>query len=86
MNSCIYIDGFSLWVLLAMAVLLIAGFIILGCGYTEELRNNDRLKARLKEYEAESEERTLSEYKERFMRNAANCFETNSGKHMKGGE
>lgn len=48
MDSFIIIDGLVLWV---FAILLIFGlicFIAMGCSYTTTLRENDRLKRRLR--------------------------------------
>lgn len=44
MNSCIYIDGFALWVVVVMFAVLLAGFICFGNFWLAEARENDRLK------------------------------------------
>lgn len=44
MNSCIYIDGFVLWVVVILVAALFAGFICFGNLYLSEARENDRLK------------------------------------------
>ena len=71
MNSCIYIDGFALWVILILAAALFAGFICFGNLYISEARENDRLKHKVKQYAAELDEldseREKAEYKDEFL-------------------
>ena len=71
MNSCIYIDGFALWVAIVLVAALFAGFICFGNLYISEARENDRLKRKVKQYAAELDERDSerekAEYKDEFL-------------------
>lgn len=44
MDSFIMINGFVLWVALALVILIAVGFIAIGSGYLEEHRKNARLE------------------------------------------
>lgn len=67
MGSCIYIDGFALWVVLFLAAILLAGCIFFGNCYLAEARENDRLRSRVKQYSAQLKEYEQAEYKDGFM-------------------
>lgn len=71
MNSCIFIDGFALWVVLFLAAVLLAGCIFFGNWYLSEARENDRLRREVEQYAAELEEldreREKAEYKDSFL-------------------
>lgn len=68
MNSCIYIDGFALWVVIVLVAALLAGFIFFGNRYIAEARENDRLKSRIKHYSAQLKEYEQAEYKDKFLK------------------
>ncbi|MGN0452123.1 MAG: hypothetical protein ACI4FN_08455 [Acutalibacteraceae bacterium] len=71
MGSCIYIDGFALWVVIVLVAALFAGFIFFGNCYIAEARENDRLRREVEQYAAELEEldreREKAEYKDNFL-------------------
>lgn len=67
MNSCIYIDGFALWVVVVMFAVLLAGFICFGNFWLAEARENDRLRSRVKQYSAQLKEYEQAEYKDGFL-------------------
>lgn len=67
MNSCIYIDGFALWVVVVMFAVLFAGFICFGNFWLAEARENDRLRSRVKQYSAQLKEYEQAEYKDGFL-------------------
>ena len=67
MNSCIYIDGFALWVVVVMFAVLLAGFICFGNFWLAEARENDRLRSRVKQYSAQLKEYEQAEYKDSFL-------------------
>lgn len=48
MNSFIVIDGLVLWAFVVILALGFICFIAMGCSYTATLRENDRLKRRLR--------------------------------------
>lgn len=67
MNSCIYIDGFALWVVIVLVAALFAGFMFFGYCYISEARENDRLRSRVKQYSAQLKEYEQAEYKDGFL-------------------
>lgn len=67
MNSCIYIDGFALWVIVVLIAVLFAGFICFGNFWLSEARENDRLRSRVKQYSAQLKEYEQAEYKDGFL-------------------
>ena len=68
MNSCIFIDGLALWVIVFLVAIAFAGFICFGNFWLAEVRENDRLRREVEQYAAELEERDRSEYKDNFLR------------------
>lgn len=44
MNSCIYIDGLALWILLALLVGILFCIVYIGCSLTEKMRENEQLR------------------------------------------
>lgn len=68
MNSCIYIDGFALWVVIVLVAALLAGFIFFGNCYIAEARENDRLRSRVKQYSAQLKEYEQADYKDKFLK------------------
>ena len=67
MNSCIFIDGFALWVIVILVAIAFAGFICFGNFWLAEARENDRLRREVKEYSAQLEEYKKAEYKHGFL-------------------
>lgn len=68
MNSCIYIDGFALWVVVILVAISFAGFICFANFWIAEVKENDRLRREVEQYAAELEERDRAEYKDNFLR------------------
>lgn len=66
MNSCIYIDGFALWVVVVLATILFVGFIYFGNAYIAEARENDRLKRENERLRQSIEEVTDNSFKSGF--------------------
>ena len=66
MNSCIYIDGFALWVVVVMFAVLFAGFICFGNFWLAKARENDRLKRENERLRQSIEEVTDNSFKSGF--------------------
>lgn len=67
MNSCIFIDGFALWVIVILVAVAFAGFVCFANFWLAEARENDRLRREVKEYSAQLEEYKKAEYKHGFL-------------------
>ena len=67
MNSCIFIDSFTLWVIVVLAAIAFAGFVYFANFWLAEARENDRLRRKVKEYSAQVEEYKKAEYKHGFL-------------------
>ena len=66
MNSCIYIDGFALWVIVVLVAVLFAGFICFGNFWLAEAREYDRLKRENERLRQSIEETVDSSFKSGF--------------------
>ena len=63
MNSCIFIDGFALWVIVILVAIAFAGFICFGNFWLAEARENDRLRRENERLRQSIEEVTDNSFK-----------------------
>ena len=53
MNSFIYIDGIVLWLCMAILLMMLITYVIVGCAYIKVERNNYTLKEKNKKLKVE---------------------------------
>lgn len=66
MNSCIFIDGFALWVIVVLVAIAFAGFICFGNFWLAEVKENDRLRRENERLRQSIEEVTDNSFKSGF--------------------
>ena len=66
MNSCIFIDGFALWVIVILVAIAFAGFICFGNFWLAEVKENDRLRRENERLRQSIEEATDNSFKSGF--------------------
>lgn len=66
MNSCIFIDGFVLWVIVFLVAIAFAGFICFGNFWLAEVKENDRLRRENERLRQSIEEVTDNSFKSGF--------------------
>lgn len=67
MNSCIYIDGITLWIFMGLFLLLVFGFILLGCSWLKDERELARLRAENEQLIDRQADAALARYRRRFQ-------------------